>query len=145
MDNPPQSLIQKRGHPRKRSWARARDTSSSGADLSEEGERQRITSVTDQGSWPPCVCVCVYVCAKSLQLCPTLCDPIALTVASQTPLSTGFSRQEYWSGLPCSPPGDLPNPEIKPTSLMPPALIGRQVLYHQCHMESPLTSLINRN
>ena len=39
------------------------------------------------------------------------------TVARQGPLSMGFSRQEYWSGLPCPPPGDLPNPEIKPVSL----------------------------
>ena len=38
------------------------------------------------------------------------------TVARQAPLSTGFSRQEYWSGLPCSPPGDLPNPGIEPES-----------------------------
>ena len=38
------------------------------------------------------------------------------TVPHQTPLSMGFSRQEYWSGLPCPPPGDLPNPEIKPRS-----------------------------
>ena len=36
----------------------------------------------------------------------------------------GFSRLEYWSGLPCPPPGDRPNPEIKPTSLMPPASTG---------------------
>ena len=35
-----------------------------------------------------------------------------------------FSRQEYWSGLPCPPPGDRPNPGIKPTSLMSPALAG---------------------
>ena len=34
----------------------------------------------------------------------------------------GFSRQEYWNGLPCSPPGDLPNPGIKPASLTSPAL-----------------------
>ena len=40
-----------------------------------------------------------------------------LTVACQAPLSVGFSRQEYWSGLPC-PPGDLPNPGIEPLSLM---------------------------
>ena len=40
-------------------------------------------------------------------------------------LSMGFSRQEHWSGLPCPPPGDLPDPGIKPTSLMPPALAGR--------------------
>ena len=44
------------------------------------------------------------------------------TVACQAPLSMGFSRQEYWSGLPCLPPGDLPNPGIKPESLMSPAL-----------------------
>ena len=36
--------------------------------------------------------------------------------ALQAPLSTGFSRQEQWSGLPCPPPGDLPNPGIKPNS-----------------------------
>ena len=46
------------------------------------------------------------------------------TVACQAPLSLGFSRQEYWSGLPCPPPGDLPNPEIKPSFLMSPALAG---------------------
>jgi len=37
----------------------------------------------------------------------------------------GFSKQEYWSGLPCPPPGDLPNPGIKPRSLTTPALAGR--------------------
>ena len=40
----------------------------------------------------------------------------AWTVAHQAPLSVGFSRQEYWSGLPFPPPGDLPDPEIKPGS-----------------------------
>ena len=44
------------------------------------------------------------------------------TVAHQAPLSVGFSRQEYWSGLLCPPPGHLPNPGIEPTSLMSPAL-----------------------
>ena len=43
----------------------------------------------------------------------TLWDPMD---CSQAPLSMGFSRQEYWSGLPCPPPGDLPDPEIKPRS-----------------------------
>ena len=43
------------------------------------------------------------------------------TVAHQAPPSMGFSRQEYWSGLPCPPPGDLPDPGIKPVS---PALVG---------------------
>ena len=40
------------------------------------------------------------------------------TAACQVPLSLGFSRQEYWSGLPCWPPGDLPDPGIKPRSLV---------------------------
>ena len=44
------------------------------------------------------------------------------TVAHQAPLSLGFSRQEYWSGLPCPPPGDLPDPGTEPMSLMYPAL-----------------------
>ena len=46
------------------------------------------------------------------------------TVDDQTPLSMGFSRQGYWSGLPCPPPGDLPDPGIEPASLMSPALAG---------------------
>ena len=54
-----------------------------------------------------------------IQLCETL-----WTVAPQAPLSMGFSRQEYWSGLPCPPPGDLPDPGIKPTSVPSPALAG---------------------
>ena len=103
-------------------------------------------------------------------------------VACQVPLSMAFSRQEYWSGLPCSPPGDRPKLGMEPKSLMSPALvrvhakalqscltlsdpmdyslpgssvhrilqarilewgpmpspyIGRQVLYHWCHLGSP--------
>ena len=46
-------------------------------------------------------------------------------VAHQAPLPMGFSRQEYWSGLPCPPPGNLPNPGIELASLMSPALAGR--------------------
>ena len=42
---------------------------------------------------------------------------ILWTIACQTPLSMGFSRQEQWSRLPCPPPGDLSNTEIEPTSL----------------------------
>ena len=44
------------------------------------------------------------------------------TVASQALLSIGFSRQEYWSGLLCPPPGDPPDPGIEPMSLRSPAL-----------------------
>ena len=65
--------------------------------------------------------MCVYVhmlsCFSHVQLCVTL-----QTVACQAPLSMGFSRQEYCSGLLCSLPRDLPNPGIKPMSLTSPAL-----------------------
>ena len=47
------------------------------------------------------------------------------TIAGQTPPFMGFSRQEYWSGLPCPPPGDLPDPGVETVSLMSPALAGR--------------------
>ena len=47
------------------------------------------------------------------------------TTACQAPLSMGFSRQEYWSEVPCYSPGDLPDPGIKLTSLVSPALAGR--------------------
>ena len=47
------------------------------------------------------------------------------TVTHQAPLSMGFSRQEYWSGLPFPPPRDLPDPGIEPASLRSPALSGR--------------------
>ena len=46
------------------------------------------------------------------------------TVARQASLSMGFSRQEYWSGLPFPSAGNLSDPGIKPTSLMCPALAG---------------------
>ena len=65
--------------------------------------------------------------AQSLQLYPTLATP--WTVARCTPLSMGFFRQEYWIGLPFSPPRDLPNLEIKPMS---PALqVDSLLLSHQ--------------
>ena len=50
------------------------------------------------------------------------------TVASQDPLLMGLSRQKYWSGLSCPPPGNFSNPGIEPASLMSPAVAGR-VLY----------------
>ena len=60
----------------------------------------------------------VNACALSLiRLCAA-----PWTVARQAPLSMGFSRQGYWSGLPCPPPGDLPHPGIEPVSLASHAL-----------------------
>ena len=63
------------------------------------------------------MCVCMLGHFSHVQLCATL-----WTVAHKAPLSMGFSRQEYWSGLPCPPPGDLPDPRIEPASLTSPAL-----------------------
>ena len=71
----------------------------------------------------PCVCVCVCVCVYVL--CHVWLFATPWTVAHQVLLSMGFSRQEYWSGLPCPPPGDLPEPGIKPASLTSPALAGK--------------------
>ena len=81
--------------------------------------------------WPHCVFVTDLVSPKREQAeqgrqwrqgdqkvkvksCPTLWAP--WTVAHQAPLSMGFSRPEYWSGLPFHSPGDLPDPGIKPQS-----------------------------
>ena len=58
--------------------------------------------------------------AKLLQSCLIFCDPVNCSPPGS--YSMGFSRQEYWSGLPCPPPGDLPHPGIKPESPMAPAL-----------------------
>ena len=56
-------------------------------------------------------------------------DSVTLwTVACQAPLSMGFSRQEYWSGLACPPPGDLLDPGIEPVSLTSIALAGRLLI-----------------
>ena len=56
----------------------------------------------------------VYSESEVAQSCPTLCHP--WTVAYQAPPSMGFSGQEYWSGLSCPSPGDLPDPGIEPRS-----------------------------
>ena len=61
-------------------------------------------------------------CAQSLSCVHLFVTP--WTVAHQAPLSMGFSRQEYWSGLPFLPPGDLPNPGMEPESSASPALAG---------------------
>ena len=62
---------------------------------------------------------CVTKSLSRISLCAT-----PWTVARQAPPSMGFSRQEYWSGAPFPSPGDLPDPGIKPVSLVSPALAG---------------------
>ena len=65
------------------------------------------------------VLVCVLSCFSHVWHFVT-----SRTVAHQAPLSVGLSRQEYWSGWPLSPIGDLPNPGIEPSCLTSPALAG---------------------
>ena len=62
--------------------------------------------------------VCVLNCFSCVQLFVTL------WIVAEAPLSMRFSRQEYWSGLPCPPPEDLPDPGIQPSSLTSLALAG---------------------
>ena len=63
------------------------------------------------------------VMSNSLQSYGRLC-PCVWFLNHQPPLSMRFSRQEYWSGLPCPPPGDLPDLGMEPMSLTSPALPG---------------------
>ena len=68
------------------------------------------------------ICSCACRSAQSLSRVPLFATPG--TAARQATLSKGFSRQEYWSGLPCPPPGDRPDPGIELQSLLSPALTG---------------------
>ena len=63
------------------------------------------------------------------------------TVNPQAPLSMGFSRQGYWTGLPCPPPGDLPDPGIKPASPVFPAFQADTLLLN--HWRSPLCYIVD--
>ena len=65
-------------------------------------------TVEDRGDWH------AAVCTKSFQLCRILLTP--WTVAGQAPLSMGFSRQEYWNGLPFPSPGDASDSRTEPRS-----------------------------
>ena len=67
------------------------------------------------------VCICVYMLSHFTRL--TLCIPVDCRLPGSS--VHGIFRQEYWSGLPCLPPGDLPKLGIKPMSLTSPALAGR--------------------
>ena len=64
-------------------------------------------------------------------------------VAHQALLSMGFSRQEYWSGFPCPPPGDLPGPVIKPMSIVSPAL--QAILYPWSYLGSGFRSSFSKS
>ena len=74
-----------------------------------------------------------YECARVLSyiyMCVLVCSVVSdsatpWTVAHQAPPSAEFFRQEFWSGLPFPPPGDLPGPGIKPVTLSSPASASR--------------------
>ena len=72
-----------------------------------------------QSSHPVCASMALHV--KLFQSCPTLCDPMDCSPS----LSMGFPRQEYWSGLPFPPPGDLPDTGIELMSFVSYALAGK--------------------
>ena len=77
--------------------------------------------------------------AMLLQSCSTLCDPMNCSPPGSS--VHGFSRQEYWTGLPCLPPGDLPDPGIEPLSSVAPALKVNSLLLS--HRGSPCDALLN--
>ena len=82
-----------------------------------------FSSVSEAG-FSSSVHACMLIHFSRVRLFVTL-----WTAALQAPLCIGFSRQESWSGLPCPPPGDLPNPGME-THISEVSCIGRQVLYH---------------
>ena len=71
------------------------------------------SSTNEKNTWNEWLFVAVHA-IKSLWLHLTLCDPMDY---SQVPLPMGFPRQEFWSGMPCPPPWDLPDSEIKSSLL----------------------------
>ena len=88
-------------------------------------------------AWPfPSYLSIVVCCCLVTKLCLTPCDPVDWTVAHQTPLSMGFPRQKYWSGLSFSSPAALPELESK---LGSPALqVDSLLLSHQRILSGPL-------
>ena len=98
--------------------------SSSPQDLQPSLRERQINT-----QWNNSLCsMTVNNCILSMHVCMLSCFSrvqvfaIQWTAAHQAPLSMGLSKQEYWSGLPCPPPGDLPNSGTEPTSLVSPAL-----------------------
>ena len=113
-------------------------------DFNVAGDLSRSYFIPDTDSVLSTCVTCVRACwvTSVVSDCAT-----SQTVGLQALQSMGFSSQEYWSGLSFPPPGDLPNPGIKATSL---CLIGRQVLYYLgllgipvWNWESQLTSLMS--
>ena len=88
------------------------------------------------------MCHAWIVCALVTESCPIHCDLMVLV--HQAPLSMGFSRQEYWSGLPCPSPGDLLDPQIEPRSLalqadFLPSVPPGKLVYRLCAVIMPFS------
>ena len=114
------------------SW-QSTPTGSGASQHTGRGPRAVFSRRSPSSPLPPCLPpekrlpkpgACVLSHLRGVQPCATL-----WTIASQAPLFTGFSRQGYWSGLPCPPPGDLPDPGIEPASPTSPALAGGFLYY----------------
>ena len=86
----------------------------------------------------PCVCVCVCARVRAYMLSRVWLFATRWSITHQAHLPMGFSRQEYWSGLPFPTPGDLPDPRIEPVSLGSPALADRFFITGN-HLGSPLS------
>ena len=78
--------------------------------------------------------------AKSLQSCLTFAT---LCTVAQAPLSMGFSRQEYWTGLPCPPPRQYSQPRDQ-IHILYVSCVARQVLYHYCPLGKPIYIYIKK-
>ena len=88
--------------------------------------------------WVPTSYSCAWLsCHSCIQLFATL-----WTAVHQAPLSMGFPTEEYWSGLSCPPPGDLPNPRIRSASPMSPTL--QRILYPLRHQYITLFNLTEK-
>ena len=76
--------------------------------------RESTWKVSSSKMLIPVYCDYVYVCVCVCEVTSVVSDSfvISWTVTFQAPLSIGFSRQEYWSGLPCPSPRDLPDPGV---------------------------------
>ena len=98
--------------------------------------RWKVGNLNAHNQWTDKQNTCTYnglllLCCLVSKSCLNLYG--LMDLACRAPLSMGFSRQEYWSGLPCPPPGDLPNPGIEPCLLH-----CWQILYHWATRKSPI-------
>ena len=96
---------------------------------------------SESPSWWASLRFLLTLCMLSLFSCVQFFATL-WTVALLAPLSVGFPRQEYWSGLPFPPPGELPHPGIKP-EFHYVSCIGRWVLDHTCHFYGSPTFLLS--